>query len=33
MVKSPKEVGEAEIRYMTGQGNKVLARVAIRIVE
>lgn len=31
-VKSPMEAGEAEIRYMTGQGNKVLARIAIRIV-
>jgi Ca-activated chloride channel family protein len=27
-----KEAGDAELRYMTGQGNKVLARRAIRIV-
>ena len=28
----PKEAGEAEIRYMTGQGNKVLARITIKVV-
>lgn len=31
-VKSPKEAGEAELRYMTGQGGKVLARQAITVV-
>jgi hypothetical protein len=31
-VNAPKEVGDAEIRYMTGQGNKVLARIPIRVV-
>jgi Ca-activated chloride channel family protein len=31
-VKAPSEPGEAEIRYMTGQGNKVLARIPIRVV-
>lgn len=31
-VKAPKEPGEAEIRYMSGQGGRVLARIAIRIV-
>jgi Ca-activated chloride channel family protein len=31
-VTAPSEAGEAEIRYVTGQGNKVLARVAIRVV-
>jgi Ca-activated chloride channel family protein len=30
-VKAPKEAGDGEIRYMSGQGGKVLARVAIRI--
>lgn len=30
-VKAPGQTGEAEIRYMTGQGNKVLARIAIKI--
>lgn len=30
-VVAPKESGDAEIRYMTGQGNKVLARIAIRV--
>ena len=28
----PAEPGEAEIRYMAGQGSKVLARIAIRVV-
>ena len=31
-VKSPKEPCDAEVRYMTGQGNKVLARTPIKIV-
>lgn len=31
-VKAPKEAGDAEVRYMAGQGNKVLARIPIRIV-
>ncbi len=31
-VKALKDPGEAEIRYMTGQGGKVLARIAIKIV-
>ncbi len=31
-VKAPKDAGDAELRYMTGQGNKVLARRPIRIV-
>jgi hypothetical protein len=31
-VPAPKEAGEAEVRYMTGQGNKVLARIPITIV-
>jgi Ca-activated chloride channel family protein len=31
-VAAPKQPGEAEIRYMTGQGNKVLARVPIRVI-
>ena len=31
-VKLPAEPGEAEIRYMAGQGSKVLARIAIRVV-
>lgn len=31
-VKAPKEAGEAEIRYMTGQGSKVLARIPITVV-
>lgn len=30
-VATPKQAGEAEIRYVTGQGNKVLARQAIRV--
>ena len=30
-VNAPKEAGDAEIRYMTGQGNKVLARILIKI--
>jgi Ca-activated chloride channel family protein len=29
---APKEPGEAEVRYMSGQGGKVLARQPIRIV-
>lgn len=28
----PKTAGDAEIRYMTGQGNKVLAKIAIRVM-
>ncbi len=31
-VKAPKDAGDAELRYMTGQGNQVLARRPIRIV-
>ena len=31
-VKAPGDVGDAEIRYMTGQGNKVLARIPIKVV-
>lgn len=31
-VKSPKEVGDAEVRYMSGQGSKVLARIPIKVV-
>ena len=31
-VKVPEEPGEAEIRYMTGQGGKVLARRSIRVL-
>jgi Ca-activated chloride channel family protein len=31
-VTAPKEPGEAEVRYMTGQGNKVLARIPIKVV-
>jgi len=31
-VKAPKATGDAEIRYMTGQGNVVLARIPIKIV-
>jgi len=31
-VKAPKDAGDAELRYMSGQGNKVLARRTIRIV-
>lgn len=31
-VKSPQDPGEAEIRYMSGQGGKVLARIPIKIV-
>lgn len=30
-VKAPAKTGEAEVRYMTGQGNKVLARVPVVI--
>ena len=29
---APKDPGDAELRYMTGQGGKVLARRPIRIV-
>jgi Ca-activated chloride channel family protein len=32
MVEAPDEAGEAEIRYVAGQGNVVLARRAIRVV-
>jgi len=32
IVTAPTETGEAELRYMTGQGNKVLARRPVRIV-
>jgi hypothetical protein len=31
-VKAPKDPGDAEVRYMSGQGGKVLARIPIRIV-
>lgn len=31
-VNAPKEARDAEVRYMTGQGNKVLARRVIRVV-
>ena len=31
-IKSPKEPGDGEIRYMTGQGNKVLKRIPIKFV-
>ncbi len=31
-VTAPKEAGDGEIRYMTGQGGKVLARIGIKIV-
>lgn len=31
-VKAPKEPGEAEIRYMTGQGSRVLARVPLTVI-
>jgi Ca-activated chloride channel family protein len=31
-VKAPEAAGDAELRYMTGQGNKVLARRPIKIV-
>jgi Ca-activated chloride channel family protein len=31
-VKAPKDAGEAEIRYASGQGNKVLARIPIKVV-
>ena len=31
-VNAPKEAGDAEVRYMSGQGGKVLARIPIRIV-
>jgi Ca-activated chloride channel family protein len=30
-VAAPKKPGEAEIRYMSGQGSKVLARIPIRV--
>lgn len=30
-VAAPKQAGDAEIRYMTGQGNKVLARIPIKV--
>ncbi len=30
-VGAPKQPGEAEVRYMTGQGSKVLARIPIRV--
>jgi Ca-activated chloride channel family protein len=30
-VNAPKEAGECEVRYMTGQGNKVLARIGVRV--
>ncbi len=32
-VLAPAEAGDAEIRYMTGQGDKVLARIPLRIEE
>jgi len=31
-VTAPVEAGDAEFRYMTGQGNKVLARRAVRVI-
>jgi len=31
-VTAPKEAGDGEVRYMTGQGNKVLARIPIKVV-
>ncbi len=31
-VEAPKQAGEAEIRYVAGQGDKVLARIPIRVV-
>ncbi|MFM9995764.1 MAG: hypothetical protein ACKVU4_08190 [Phycisphaerales bacterium] len=31
-VRAPGEAGEAEIRYASGQGNKVLARIVIKVV-
>lgn len=31
-VRAPAEAGEAEVRYMSGQGHRVLARMGIRIV-
>jgi len=31
-VNAPKEAGDAEVRYVTGQGGKVLARLAIQVV-
>lgn len=31
-VKAPKDAGDAEIRYASGQGNKVLARIPIKVV-
>jgi Ca-activated chloride channel family protein len=33
IVKSPKEPGDGEVRYMSGQGGKVLARIPIKIVQ
>lgn len=32
-IKAPIEVGEAEIRYMSGNGSKVLARVPLTVIE
>ena len=32
LVKAPKEAGDAEIRYMSGQGRKVLARIPLKVV-
>lgn len=31
-VRAPKDLGDAEIRYCSGQGNAVLARIAIKVV-
>jgi hypothetical protein len=31
-VKLPKDVGDAEVRYMSGQGSKVLARIPMKVV-
>ena len=31
-VKLPKQTGHAEVRYMTGQGNKVLSRIPLKVV-
>ena len=31
-VTAPKEAGDGEVRYMTGQGGKVLARIGIKVV-
>ena len=30
-VKAPNDAGDAEVRYMTGQGNRVLARIALKV--